>query len=174
MAKIGFSKLSLTKDAPINKVEWNGVEIEVKTYLPSHEKLELCSRVINNSVDGNNFYNPGRVAIFQAIEVISSYTNINITEKQKEDPYKLFDLLHASGLATKIYNAIPENEIGAITSIVEATIHNIYEYKNSVMGILETVSTDYSNLDLDAQKIQKELNEGNGLELLKDVVTKLG
>lgn len=174
MAKIGFTKLGLSKDAPINKVDWNGQVIEVKTYLPSQEKLELCSRIINNSVDNQNFYNPGRLAIFQAIEVIAAYTNINITEKQKEDPYKLFDLLHASGLATKIYNAIPENEIGAITSIVEATIHNIYEYKNSILGILDTVSTDYSNLDLDAQKIQKELADGNGIELLKDVVTKLG
>ena len=76
-------------------------------------------------------------------------------------------------MAEQIYAAIPENELGAIQSIVEATIHNIYEYKNSVMGILENVSTDYANLNLDAQKIQQELTAGNGVEFLKDVLTKL-
>lgn len=174
MAKIPFTKLGLTKDSEINHVFWNDQDIEVKTYLPSIEKLELCSRIINESVDDHNFYNPGRVAIYQAIEIISAYTNIKFTDAQKEDPCKLFDLFRVSGLMTKIYNAIPEDEIQAIGSIVECTIDNIYKYKNSVLGILDTISTDYNNLDLDAQKIQKELGEGKNVEFLKDVLTKLG
>lgn len=174
MAKVGLSKLGLSVNKDVEEISWNGQIIEVKQYLPSNEKLEVCSKIINESVDDQNFYNPGRVAIFQAIETLLAYTNINVTDKQKEDPCKLFDLLHSSGLAAQIYAAIPENELGAIQSIVEATIHNIYEYKNSVLGILENVSTDYSNLDLDAQKIQQQLSEGKGIELLKDVLTKLG
>ena len=174
MAKIAFSKLGLSVNKDVEEVSWNDQIIEVKQYLPSNEKLELCSKIINDSVDDQNFYNPGRVAIYQAIETILAYTNINVTDKQKEDPCKLFDLLHSSGLAAQIYAAIPENELGAIQSIVEATIHNIYEYKNSIMGILENVSTDYSNLNLDAQEIQKTLTNSNGIELLKDVLTKLG
>ena len=173
MAKIAFSKLGLSVNKDVEEISWNGQIIEVKQYLPSNEKLEVCSKIINESVDDQNFYNPGRVAIFQAIETLLAYTNINVTDKQKEDPCKLFDLLHSSGLAEQIYAAIPENELGAIQSIVEATIHNIYEYKNSVMGILENVSTDYANLNLDAQKIQQELTAGNGVEFLKDVLTKL-
>ena len=42
------------------------------------------------------------------------------------------------------------------------------------MGILEIVSQDYSNLDLDAQKIQKEIADPENMELLKNVLTKLG
>jgi hypothetical protein len=174
MAKVGLSKLGLSVNKNVEEISWNGQIIEVKQSLPSNEKLEVCSKIINESVDDQNFYNPGRVAIFQAIETLLAYTNINVTDKQKEDPCKLFDLFHSSGLAAQIYAAIPENELGAIQSIVEATIHNIYEYKNSVLGILENISTDYSNLNLDAQKIQEQLSEGKGIELLKDVLTKLG
>ena len=50
----------------------------------------------------------------------------------------------------------------------------IYEFKNSAMGILETVSTDYNDLNLDAQNIQKALGNPENLTLLKDVMTKLG
>lgn len=174
MAKVAFTKLGLSINKEVKEIEWNGQKIEVKQYLPSNEKLELCSRIINDSVDDQNFYNPGRVAIFQAIETLIAYTNINVTEKQKEDPCKLFDLLQSSGFANEVYSVIPEAEIGAITAIVEATIHNVYEFRTSALGILEAISSDYSNLDFDAQKIQKELTDGNGIEFLKDVMTKLG
>ena len=33
------------------------------------------------------------------------------------------------------------------------TIKNIYKQRNSVLGILETISTDYSTLNLDASEI---------------------
>ncbi len=174
MAKVPFTKLGLTKDSYINHISWNDQDIEVKTYLPSIEKLELCSRIINESVDDQNFYNPGRVAIYQAIEMILAYTNINVTEKQKEDPCKLFDLLHSSGLAEQIYMKIPENELGAIQSIVEATIHNIYEYKNSALGILQAMSDDYDSLNLDATNIQEKLANKENVEFLQQVITKLG
>ena len=174
MAKIAFTKLGLSKNSEVKEIEWNGQKIEVKQYLPSNEKLELCSKIINESVDDQNFYNPGRVAIYQAIETLIAYANINITDKQKEDPCKLFDLLQSSGLANEIYAVIPETEIGAITAIVEATIHNLYEYKNSVLGVLDAIQQDYSDLDLDMGTITSKLNNGDGISFLKDVMTKLG
>ena len=174
MAKVGLSKLGLSVNKDVKEISWNGQIIEVKQYLPSNEKLEVCSKIINDSVDDQNFYNPGRVAIFQAIETLLAYTNINVTDKQKEDPCKLFDLLHSSGLAAQIYAEIPENELGAIQSIVEATIHNIYEYKNSVLGILEAAKTDYDNLNFDAEALKDLIGDGKNVEFLKQVLTKLG
>lgn len=173
MAKIGLSKLGLTKNIEIKTFNWNDQKIEVKQYLPMQNKLNLCSEIINESVDDQSFYNPGRVAVYQVIEIILAYTNINVTEKQKEDPCKLYDLF-ANGLLKEVYSRIPEAELGTITNIVEATIENIYKYKNSVMGILDTISADYNNLDLDAQKIQKELADKDNMSFLRDVMTKLG
>lgn len=174
MAKVGLSKLGLSVNKEVQEISWNGQIIEVKQYLPSNEKLEVCSKIINESVDDQNFYNPGRVAIFQAIETLLAYTNINVTDKQKEDPCKLFDLLHSSGLAAVIYAAIPENELGAIQSIVEATIHNIYEYKNSALGILQAVENDYSDLNTEVEDVQAKLTNGTGVAFLKEVMDKLG
>lgn len=174
MAKVGLTKLGLSINKEIEHFIWNDQEIEVKQYLPSNDKLELCSLVINESSDDNNFYNPGRVAIFQAIETIAAYTNINITDKQKEDPCKLFDLLHSSGLAEKVYSLIPENEIGAITSIIEATIDNIYKYKNSFLGVIQAIGDEHNALDFSAEEIQKKIANSENIEFLKEVLTKLG
>lgn len=174
MAKVTLSKLGLTKNTEIKTFVWNGQTIEVKQYLPMNEKLELCSRIINYSVDDNDkFYNPGKVAVYQCNEIILAYTNITATEKQKEDPAKLFDLF-SNGFSESVYKYIPTNEIGVITSIVDATIESIYKYKNSFLGILEAAQTDYDSLNLEAQNIQDALTKGEGVEFLKDVMTKLG
>lgn len=175
MAKVSFTKLGLTKNSDISIVEWNGQQIEVKDYLPMSEKLELVSTIINNSIDDNGYYNPMRVYINTIIEVILTYTNISVTEKQKEDIVKLYDLFVSSGLSSKIIGeTINPYEYQQIQKWIYETINSIYNYKNSVMGILDTISADYSNLDLDATAIQQKLGDPENLELLKSVLTKLG
>jgi hypothetical protein len=42
------------------------------------------------------------------------------------------------------------------------------------MGILDTVSEDYKNLEFDASKIQEHLADPENLTLLKSIMTKLG
>lgn len=175
MAKVSFTKLGLTKNSDVSIVEWNGQQIEVKDYLPMSEKLELVSTIINNSIDDNGYYNPMRVYIHTIIEVILAYTNISVTEKQKEDILKLYDLFVSSGLSGKIIGeTINPYEYQQLQKWIHETINSIYNYKNSVMGILDTISTDYSDLKLDAETIHEKIADPEQLGLLKDVLTKLG
>lgn len=55
-----------------------------------------------------------------------------------------------------------------------STIENIYNYRNSVLGIMENVTADYSNLDLNASEIQAKLADPSNMELLKGILAKLG
>ena len=175
MAKVSFTKLGLAKNSDISIIEWNDQKIEVKDYLPMNEKLDLVSTVINNSIDDNGYYNPMRVYIHTIIEVILAYTNISVTEKQKEDILKLYDLFVSSGLSGKIIGeTINPYEYQQIQKWIHETINSIYNYKNSVMGILDTISTDYSDLKLDAETIHEKIADPEQLGLLKDVLTKLG
>lgn len=179
MAKVPFSKLQAKVDGGVTKnfyYNLAGEEIyyEVKHYLPFEEKLELVSRIINNSIDDNGFYNPMRVKLYMTLEVVYAYTNLSFTEKMKEDPFKLYDILVSTGIFTDIVNVIREKDWFEIQDNVWSTIKNIYNYKNSVMGILEAVSADYSQLSLDAEEIKNNLADKDNLELLKDILTKLG
>ena len=174
MAKLAFTKLGLSKNQEVKIVEFNGQDIEVKQYLPVNDKLEIIGSIINRSADDNNFANPLKVEVFTALEIIGSYTNISFTEKQKEDPSKLFDLVVSSGLYEMIIHNIPHAEVEALQCYTNSTIAAVYEYRNSVMGILENISTDYSNLDLDASEIQKKIGDPENMELLRNILTKLG
>lgn len=173
MAKVSFSKLGLKVNQDIETIIFNNQNIEVKQYLFVNEKLELISNVINASHDDNNFANPVKISVFTTLEIIYAYTNINFTDKQKEDPTKLYDMLVSSGLVAAVVNAIPEAEYHEVLCGVSDSIDAIYTYRNSVMGILEQVSQDYSNLDLDVTKIQEKLADPENMEFLKEVTTKL-
>ena len=173
MAKVAFSKLALPKTSTTGNLDINGQTVEVKKYLPVDEKLELIAEVINQSHDENNFPNPLKVEVFFTIAIVKYYTNITFTEKQLETPTKIYDMLILGGF-NLIKEMIPADEYNHLKAALDKTLDAIYTYRNSVLGILDSVSTDYSNLNLDAAGIQKTIADPNNLALLKDVLTKLG
>ena len=179
MAKVPFSKLQAYIDGQVSQISYkdrNNKEVyyEVKHYLPFKDKLEMITKIINQSVDDNGFYNPMRVKLYTVLEVVYAYTNLSFTEKQKEDPFKLYDLLISTGIFMDILKEIAQYDWIDIQDNIKTTIENVYNYRNSIHGILESLSTDYTNLDLDAAEIQKKLSDPENLELLKSVLTKLG
>lgn len=179
MAKVPFSKLDVklnTRDFVMCHENSKGevVQYEIKNYLPIKEKMDLVSRIINQSTDDNGFYNPMRVKLYTTLEVVYAYTNLTFTPKQKEDPFKLYDLLVSTGLYDNITSHICDEDLEELEGSIWDTIKSIYNYRNSVMGILDNVVTDYSNLNLDASEIQKKLADPQNLELLREVIAKLG
>lgn len=174
MAKVSFTKLGLKKNEEVGILHINEQDIEVKQYLPINEKLELISSVINSAADENNFSNPVKENVFLTLEILYHYTNINFTDKQKEDPVKLYDLVVSSGLVNKVTDLIPEEELDEVINGVAQSVKAIYIYRNSALGILESISQDYSALNLDATEIQQKLADPDNMALLKQVLTKLG
>ena len=174
MAKLAFTKLGLKPNNEIVNIEFNGQIIEVKQYLPVQDKLELIGKVLELSHDSNNFSNPVKIQVYTALEIIEKYTNISFTEKQKENPPKLYDVLSGNGLIEQVVSAIPQSEYDILIHGVYDSVEAVYKYQNSVLGILDAISEDYSNLKFDAENIQKAIGDPENLTLLKDIVTKLG
>lgn len=174
--KIGLTKLGLKKNINLIPLEWGDQIIQIKEYLPVEDKIGVIERIVNQSLDDNNFANPARIMINTVLEVIFAYTtNINFTDKQKEDRLGLYDLLVSSGLWGQIKDNLEKTgELKVIIDTSRAVIDEIYKYKNSALGILQAVSEDYSNLDLDATKIQEKIGNKENVEFLKNVMDKMG
>lgn len=170
MAKIAYGKLKLQeKSQPIER-EWDGNIIEVKEYLPVEELIELVQDIVNYSVDENGYYNPMKINVYLTVKTFFAYTNISITEKQMENIFKVYDALKVS----EIYQIVPLQVYHEVYGYVNELIRSIYEYKNSIFGILDAVSSDYEDLDLDVKKLIESLSDADNLKMLKDVLTKLG
>lgn len=174
MAKVAFSKLGLKEKKEVKTITINNVQIEVKQYLPINNKIDIITNVINNTQDQNNFPNPVKIEVLATLELIFAYTNLSFTEKQKEDVAKLYDLLDSNDIINEIIEAIPEEEYRFLIESLDDTIDAVYSYRNSVLGILEQVSKDYSQLDLDTTNMQKAISDPDNLALLKEILTKMG
>ena len=176
MAKVSFSKLGLSKNTEIKNFEYNGQNIEVKQYLPINDKAVLVAQVLscvlNN--DENRFANQLQIEVFTVLTIIEKYTNINFTEKQKENPDKLYDLIVSSNLWNMIMDNINIDDYTALINYCDEAIDAYYKYYNSIFGILDSINKDYNAMNLDATEIQKKLADPENMALLRDVLAKLG
>ena len=174
MSKPTLNKLKLTQKDPVKTITFNEQEIEIKQYISIQDKLTMISEVLALAADDNKFYNPGKLDMFFALKVIDYYTNLSITEKQRENFIKLYDDFMSSGFYTEVFHAIPEDEVGYVYTAMKESVDQIYKYQNSAYGILDAINTDYSNLNFDVQEITQKLQNKEGVEFLNDVMTKLG
>ena len=174
MAKPTLTKLKLSSEIAPKELEWGEQRIEVKQYLPIQDKLAFIGDVLNAAADENRFYAQGKVDMFFALKVIEVYTNLSITDKQKENRSKLYDDIKASGFYDAVIAQIPDKEINYLYDLVCATEEQVYKYQNSAYGIMDAMNTDYNNLNFDIEKLTKEIGNRENAQFLDEVLTKLG
>lgn len=174
MAKVSFSKLGCKVDNSTVDIMFNGQTITVKQYLPIEEKMGFIANVVRVSSDANRFANPIKVDAFIRLEIMYAYTNISFTDKQKEEPGKLHDMILSSGLYAAVRSAIPEGEYNSIYCATRDCIDKMYQSMNSAYGIMESIAEDFSQTNLNASEIQQKLADPKNMEFLKGVLTKLG
>lgn len=177
MAKLSFSKLGLnkTKIQEIKEVVYNEQNIEIKQYLDTETKFEMMNYIVNNTINSseNSFKNSMHLEIYTNLAIVFYYSNINFTEKQKEEILKLYDLLESNGFFDFIISHIPETEYNFIITNVEELLNSFYNYKNSALGIIETISQDYDQTKFNLDEISAKLTNQDSLEMVKNVISKL-
>lgn len=175
MAKLAFSKLGLKLKNDIYDLVYQDQIIEVKAYLSIQDKLNIIENAIKleNEYNLNTFVNIPMLEMFTHLEILYAYTNLSFTEKQKEDFVKLYDLLNSNRIFAKLFDLI-KDEYNYIMESTLNTAIKAYEYKNSVYGILDSLQNDYNNLNLNAETIREKIADPENMDLLKQVLAKLG
>lgn len=178
MAKLSFSKLNCSKEKmdEIKTITINDQNVEVKQYLPMRNKAEMVNNIVSElmSVNQVSFVNPIAVEVFLNYEIVNNYTNINFTEKQKEDLFKLYDLMESNSVFNEIITAIPESEYNFVYETLLDTIKALYEYKNSAAGIIENISNTYNNTSFDLNAIKEQVGNLIQDSEFKNLVETLG
>lgn len=177
MAKVSFSKLGLNKEKiqEIVTFIFNDQNIEIKQYLSMHEKMLMINEIINYiaTTTPQSFKNPLGLELITNLKIIEYYTNINFTDKQKEDLEKLYDLMESNKLFSAIIEAIPAEEYSLLINLIEESVEAFGSYKSSLVGMLENIKYDYSNAESDLINIQNQIKDPESLSFVHDLLTKL-
>ena len=174
MAKISLTKLNKIKSLEPIDIKIGEETISVVQYLPLEKKLAIMQNIIEQA--GNNeegFYNIVKLTVFYTIEMLRVYTNISFTEKQLEDPQKLYDIIVLNNIWETVKDSIPEKERDYIWDNTCALAREITEYNHSALGILNLLSNDYDNLSLDTTDMANKLSNVDNLKMLREILTKL-
>lgn len=174
MAKISLTKLNKIKSLEPIDIKIGEETISVVQYLPLEKKLAIMQNIIEQA--GNNeegFYNIVKLTVFYTIEMLRAYTNISFTEKQLEEPQKLYDIIVLNNIWETVKDSIPEKERDYIWDNTCALAREITDYNHSALGILKLMSDDYENLNFDVQEITEKLSDRTNLDLVRNLLTKL-
>lgn len=174
MVKVSLTKLNKIKSLDPIDIKIGEETISVVQYLPLEKKLTIMQNIIEQA--GNNeegFYNIVKLTVFYTIEMLRAYTNISFTEKQLEDPQKLYDIIVLNKIWDTIKQSIPEDEVNYIWENTCALAREITDYNHSALGILNLLSNDYDNLSLDTTDMANKLSNVDNLKMLREILTKL-
>lgn len=174
MAKVSLTKLNKIKSLEPIDIKIGEETISVVQYLPLEKKLAIMQNIIEQA--GNNeegFYNIVKLTVFYTIEMLRAYTNISFTEKQLEEPQKLYDIIVLNNIWNEVKKAIPQSELTDIWENTCALAREITNYNHSALGILNLLSNDYDNLSLDTTDMVNKLSNVDNLKMLREILTKL-
>ena len=173
MAKVSLSKITPIKSGEVKEIEFKGEKIQVRQYLSTNDKIALTERVLSQAFDDSNHYSIFRLEILSEIEILKAYTNLNITDKQMEDIPHLYDILKLNRVFD-LLNYIPENELNELHNKIHNEAVNLDQYLNSLMGIMKTITTDYSNTEMKVDELTDKLNDPKAFETVKEILNKIG
>lgn len=70
-------------------------------------------------------------------------------------------------------NAIPQRELKLLDTYTFDIAMSYNTFKNSFLGMLDTMSTDYKAMNEEADSLEKKISDPKTFELLKQVIDKL-
>ena len=138
---ISYANMKLKPVTTTHKFEWNGNEIEVLDYLPIEDKYDLIMITLQKSFE-DGYYNPIKIDEFFHLHLIYMYTNINFTEKQKEDEHKLYDSLKSNGLIDAFIEQMNEFDYSELFSMLDDTKRELTEYRRSTSALIQSLVSD--------------------------------
>lgn len=134
-----FEEFNLSPSSEVKEIEFNGVKIEVKQYLP----VETKAGIVNLSVRGalvNGTIDEVLSSAYFHMFLIENYTNISFDEGEVSDILENFDKIFTSGLLDAIIDAIPREEYNYLSDTVSVFKDQVIAYSASFASAMSNTS----------------------------------
>ena len=166
MAKVSYANMKLKMNESVKEVQLGETKIEVKQYLPVEEKYSFLNIVLQNSLE-NDIYHPVKVDMYFHLYLVYLYTNINFTDKQKEDESKLFDVLLTNGIIEGVITTMPEAEYNMLVNLLNQMIEKNEKYKTTFAGVVGKFINDLPAQAEAAMKIVENFDPAKFSEVVE-------
>lgn len=143
MKKVSYANMKVKIEEEVKTFIFNDTEIEVLQYLPISDKKDLIEVTIQQSISDGIF----NVALFEQhykLNLIYLYSNINFTDKQRENEDKLYDTLRVSGFIAEFMQNMNQDELELLKEYIFDYKEEFVKFSNSAIGAARTIFNNFS------------------------------
>ena len=115
--------------------------IKVSQYLPINDKYDLAMTILQEAKE-DSIYNPLKIDYLFHLYLIYMYTNISFTDKQKEEPSKIYDALMSNGIIDQVIELIPDSEYQYLYTMIESLAADLQEYNARAGAAIRALIND--------------------------------
>lgn len=166
MGKVSYTNLKLQVNTDVKVCDFKNQKIEVLQYASIKDKYDLVMIALQKSLE-DGIYNPIKIDTYFHLGLIYVYSNLNITDKQREDEFKLYDTLASSGLMDEIINLIPEEEYTALQNYIDELVKYSMKYRNTAVSLFRSIIDDLPKNAQAAKEIVDNFDKDNFREVIE-------
>lgn len=164
--KVSYSSLKLKINKDVETFQFEDSTIEVLKYLSIKDKNDLVTITIQKSVE-DGICNPVKLDMYFHLHIVYLMTNINFTDKQKEDEEKIYDSLKSSGLLDEILKHTDPLEYNELYDYLQEMIEEQTHYQHSFAGITSKIINDLPKSANAAMEIVNNFDKEQFSEVIK-------
>lgn len=150
---------------PNKTITLNEKTIQVKSYLPISDKMDVVQITIQKA-DNGRYIDQLALDMFFELNLVYSYSNIEVTQEDRDDQFALYDRWTQDGTINTVISAIPDEEYNKLREAVDATIEDLMSYRGTAAAVVNSFIQD---LPRNAE-IAKEIVDSFDPEKYKEVV----
>ena len=137
MALINFNDIDFNKSIDTENIiiDFNGSQIEIVPYLSINDKYDLVMVTLQKSLE-KGIYNPLKIDMYFALNVIYLYTNIVFNNEDRADEAALYDTLVNSGLVDEVFEVIPNEELVYLKDCIDSLVKTTLKYRNTFGAVV--------------------------------------
>lgn len=150
---------------PNKTITLNEKTIQVKSYLPISDKMDVVQITIQKA-DNGRYIDQLALDMFFELNLVYSYSNIEVTQEDRDDQFALYDRWTQDGTINTVITAIPNEEYNKLREAVDATIEDLMSYRGTAAAVVNSFIQD---LPRNAE-IAKEIVDNFDPEKYKEVI----
>lgn len=150
---------------PNKTITLNEKTIQVKSYLPISDKIDVVQITIQKA-DNGRYIDQLALDMFFELNLVYSYSNIEVTQEDRDNQFALYDRWTQDGTINTVISAIPDEEYNKLSEAIDETVEDLMRYRGTAAAVVNSFIQD---LPRNAE-IAKEIVDSFDPEKYKEVV----
>lgn len=136
-----LNETNLKINDQINTFTKDNYQVNVKKYLPISDKIDLVQIALQKAQE-DGIYNQIKLDMYFHLNIIYLYTDIEISQEEREDEMKLYDILESNDIIDMVIANMDQDEYNELKGYLMEMESDSLTYRNTAAAVLTRIIHD--------------------------------